>query len=106
MVEYSLSIIRWSSLAAWKTLSGIQRDTEDGTSADSYLSEVWRNRVLKIENKVGGYKTRVTRAGVFRIEDLYDAEKERLMTSSELVHKYNVGHFLVWHSILSSIPQE
>ena len=95
------------TLAAWKTLSGIQRDTEDYTSADADLSEViWHNRVLKIENKVGGYKTRLTRAGVFRIEDLYDAEKERLMTSIELTHKYNVGHFLVWHSILSSIPRE
>ena len=95
------------TLTAWKTLSGIQRDPQAGTSADADLSEViWHNRVLKTENKVGDYKTRLTRAGVFQIEDLYDTEKERLMTSSELTRKYNVGHFLMWHSILSSIPRE
>ena len=95
------------TLTAWKALTEIQCETETERSPAVILSEViWNNCVLQVEDKIGGHKTRLIRAGVCRIDDLYDIERSRLMTSIELTRKYNVGHFLVWQCILSSIPRE
>ena len=94
------------TLIVWRTLSMVHTEADNGTSAAAILSEViWNNDVLKIEEKVGGYKSRLIKSGVCRVDDLYDTDNERLMTSNELIRKYNSGHFLVWQSILSSIPR-
>ena len=75
-------------LTAWNALTGTQLETEDETAATAVLSEViWKNDALKVDDCVGGYKARLIRAGVCRIEDLYDAELARLMSSSELNRK-------------------
>ena len=41
---------------------------------------------------------------VYRISDLYDFNRKCLYTCSQLKYKYHFGNFLVWESILHSIP--
>lgn len=42
---------------------------------------------------------------MLRVNDIYDADAKRLMTSTELRKRYNFGNFLMWEAVIMAMPK-
>ena len=74
-------------------------------SASDALAEIlWKNKEMRLEEKRIFPVKSLMRKKVIQISDLYNFREQRLMTPSELSGKYQIGNFLIWHSMLNAIP--
>lgn len=69
------------------------------------LSQIlWRNKLIKLESNPSINDRLCINRGLVRVEDVYDFGLRTLSSPEELHRQYGFGTFLLWRSVLLSIP--
>ena len=99
--------LQWTKNEFWAEAAKAWADVArlDKPSGKELLSTVlWCNRYLNLERNQNINRGAMKQRGVNQLKDLYDFEKRRLFTSSQLKDKYSCGNFLTWESVKRKIP--
>lgn len=101
LIHHRLKNTFWEEVAAsWFKLTHIN----DPSGRQILFKPLWYNKDIRLNISLN--KKRMIDKGIIQIKDIYDTAEKRLMTGNELQMLYNTSNFLVWNSLLHTIPEK
>ena len=92
----------WSEcITAWNNI--VSREKLNGGSI--LWKPIWMNQEIKLESNPSISREALVQKGILRIGDLYDFTEQKIGNVEWLSRKFPGLNFLVWISLLSSIPE-
>lgn len=104
--SHTLGIFWTETLQAWNKLK--EAEQKDLTGEEILSKVLWHSKELNLESNanVNQWRSEIQRLNVMKIDDIYNRSEKRLYTANELVLKFRIAHFLIWHSIIVAIPAQ